>query len=237
MTESMIDRTLAWAETKLGDPSYAGRCLGFVEDCFERGNSIEVFGYRSAQEAADAYGAQPGGQPAPRGALVFYACQGLVGGDLNEVLGPRGHRAGRRARAARVGCGADRPRARHRAAGSAAHVDQPGLHRLGARRAPAGGLRAAPVGPAMSQDVAAALTGCCCPRAGGCATSSIPLVISASTAYPRTGVPARCSSAPWPAAARAPSRPWRWRYRPCTSSCFHGCSRHCHHSANVQYKR
>ncbi|KAB8141864.1 NlpC/P60 family protein [Chloroflexia bacterium SDU3-3] len=84
MTESIIDRALAWAEARLGDPSYAGRCLGFVEDCFERGNSIEVFGYSSAQEAADAYGAQPGGQPAPRGALVFYACQGLVGGDLRR---------------------------------------------------------------------------------------------------------------------------------------------------------
>jgi cell wall-associated NlpC family hydrolase len=77
-TTEMIEQALTWANTKLGSPAYAGRCLAFVEDCFERGNAIEVNGYPSAQEAADGYGITVSDNPPPRGALVFFSCNGYV---------------------------------------------------------------------------------------------------------------------------------------------------------------
>ena len=75
---TMINHALTWATTKLGSTVYAGRCLAFVEDCFERSNNIEVNGYPSAQEAADGYGVLGVGGSPPRGALVFYTCDGYV---------------------------------------------------------------------------------------------------------------------------------------------------------------
>ena len=79
-TLHMINQALTWANTKLGSPAYAGRCLAFVEDCFEQSNAIEVNGYASAQEAADGYGVVVTEGPPPRGALVFYTCDGYVQG-------------------------------------------------------------------------------------------------------------------------------------------------------------
>ena len=58
-TVEMIEQALTWANMKLGSPAYAGRCLAFVEDCFERGNAIEVNGYPSAQEASESVAGQP----------------------------------------------------------------------------------------------------------------------------------------------------------------------------------
>lgn len=58
-TVEMIEQALTWANMKLGSPAYAGRCLAFVEDCFERGNTIEVNGHPSAQEASESVAAQP----------------------------------------------------------------------------------------------------------------------------------------------------------------------------------
>jgi cell wall-associated NlpC family hydrolase len=59
------------------------RCLAFVEDAYERGNGIEVFGGSSAQESAELYGvtAYDADRPPPAGSLVFYACAGPADGD------------------------------------------------------------------------------------------------------------------------------------------------------------
>jgi cell wall-associated NlpC family hydrolase len=77
-TSEMIEHALSWAHSRLGSTAYAGRCLAFVEDCFERSNDIEVNGYRSAQEAADGYGVIATDSPPSRGALAFYTCDGYV---------------------------------------------------------------------------------------------------------------------------------------------------------------
>ena len=87
-TPELVERALAWAADHLGDASYAGRCLAFVEDAYERSNGIEVFGGASAAESAGLYGTAPiGGGPPPAGALVFYACAGPLGGTTE----PWGH--------------------------------------------------------------------------------------------------------------------------------------------------
>jgi cell wall-associated NlpC family hydrolase len=79
-TVTLIEHALTSANTKLGSTAYAGRCLALVEDCVERSNDIEVNGYPSAQEAADGYGVRVTDSPPPRGALVFYTCNGYVHG-------------------------------------------------------------------------------------------------------------------------------------------------------------
>jgi cell wall-associated NlpC family hydrolase len=74
-----------WALERLGDPSYATRCLGFLEDAYEIANRIEVFGEADAQGTADAYGVLPlGDAPPSEGAYVFYACGGPVAGVRQE---------------------------------------------------------------------------------------------------------------------------------------------------------
>ncbi len=67
-----------WALARIGDRSYARRCLAFVEDAIERANGIEIFGGSSAQESADLYRPRPipAGSPPSAGSLVFYACEG-----------------------------------------------------------------------------------------------------------------------------------------------------------------
>ena len=85
----LAQRAVAWALARRGDPAYAGRCLAFVEDAYERANQIEVFGGSSAAESAELYGTHPydRASPPPIGSLVFYACSGPLGG----VRRPWGH--------------------------------------------------------------------------------------------------------------------------------------------------
>jgi len=52
-----IANAIRWAKEHLGATEYAGRCLSFVEDAYEKGNHVEIFGGSSAQESADEYGA------------------------------------------------------------------------------------------------------------------------------------------------------------------------------------
>ncbi|MBZ0293839.1 MAG: C40 family peptidase [Anaerolineae bacterium] len=74
-----IDNAIQWAETHLGNNAYAGRCLAFVEDAYERSNQIEVFGGSSAHESAEIYDARQNfGQPPTLGAFVFYDCFGTL---------------------------------------------------------------------------------------------------------------------------------------------------------------
>jgi hypothetical protein len=55
--ETYIANAIRWAQEHLGATDYAGRCLAFVEDAYEKGNHVEIFGGSSAQESADEYGA------------------------------------------------------------------------------------------------------------------------------------------------------------------------------------
>ncbi len=84
MTDETTVATTAtrWALDHIGDPSYAGRCLSFVEDAVERPNEVEVFGGSSARESAERYGPGPyrPEAPPPAGSLIFYACEGPADG-------------------------------------------------------------------------------------------------------------------------------------------------------------
>jgi cell wall-associated NlpC family hydrolase len=77
-----VNRAIDWALARQGDPSYALRCLAFVEDAFERANGIEVFGGDSAAESAALYRPQryDPSRPPPSGALVFYTARGPLDG-------------------------------------------------------------------------------------------------------------------------------------------------------------
>lgn len=66
-----------WAVGHLGSEDYRHRCLDFVEDAYERANSIEVFGADTAKESADLYGLKRGSMPA-FGSFVFYDCTGTI---------------------------------------------------------------------------------------------------------------------------------------------------------------
>jgi cell wall-associated NlpC family hydrolase len=86
--DALARRAVAWALNHVGSTRYAGRCLGFVEDAYERSNAIEVFGGDSATTSAELYGVQPIGRTwPPPGAFVFYACSGPIHG----VTRPWGH--------------------------------------------------------------------------------------------------------------------------------------------------
>lgn len=74
-----IDRALDWARERVGLREYAFYCLAFVEDAYERSNSIEMFGGDDATESANLYGVECAGTP-PKGALVFYHGTGPIGG-------------------------------------------------------------------------------------------------------------------------------------------------------------
>jgi hypothetical protein len=79
---AVADAATRWALERIGDRSYAGRCLAFVEDAIERPNDIEVFGGSTARESAEQYGPAPyrPEAPPPAGSLVFYACEGPADG-------------------------------------------------------------------------------------------------------------------------------------------------------------
>lgn len=78
--QQLIEKATAWAREWLGSTEYSTRCLAFVEDAYERANSLEVFGGDTAHESAVLYEASDGGEP-PAGALVFYDCSGPLRGE------------------------------------------------------------------------------------------------------------------------------------------------------------
>lgn len=75
---------IAWAHAALGSTEYRFRCLGFVEDAYEKGNGIEVFGGDTAKESADEYGAVANKGPIPLGAFVFYDYVADWGGECKN---------------------------------------------------------------------------------------------------------------------------------------------------------
>ena len=74
MISTMIDNMITWAESRIGNPDYAGWCLSFIEDALEKSNDIEIFGGDSAKESCEMYqDALHTGIP-EKGAFVFYDC-------------------------------------------------------------------------------------------------------------------------------------------------------------------
>ena len=69
-----------WALRQLGSEAYPYLCLAFVEDAYEMGNAIEIFGGSTAKESADLYGVKQDGDP-PFGSFVFYDCIGSINGE------------------------------------------------------------------------------------------------------------------------------------------------------------
>jgi hypothetical protein len=84
--EAFAAAAVAWALARIGDRTYGLRCLAFVEDAYERGNRIEVFGGASATESAELYGLEPyeSDDPPPAGSLVFYSAEGPIGDDHRD---------------------------------------------------------------------------------------------------------------------------------------------------------
>jgi cell wall-associated NlpC family hydrolase len=74
---TMVENAIRWAQVQVGSDAYPFRCLAFVEDAYEMGNGIEIFGGSTAQESAGAYGVETGLAP-PAGAFVFYDCWGTL---------------------------------------------------------------------------------------------------------------------------------------------------------------
>lgn len=79
-----VDVAIDWASQKIHSNEYPLRCLAFVEDAYEEGNGIEMFGGSSAQESADLYRAEENKSEPSKGALVFYQCSGLVQGEMKN---------------------------------------------------------------------------------------------------------------------------------------------------------
>lgn len=73
----ITNNMISWAMGHLGDRSYAGWCLSFIEDALEISNDIEIFGGDSAKESSEMYSdALRTGIP-EKGAFVFYDCMCL----------------------------------------------------------------------------------------------------------------------------------------------------------------
>ena len=77
-TDTYVDRAIRWAMEALDSTEYQTLCLKFVEDAYEISNHIELDGYSTAKESADAYDAQENTGVPPKGAYVFYDCWGTI---------------------------------------------------------------------------------------------------------------------------------------------------------------
>ena len=75
--DKFIENAIAWALSKKDQAEYPLRCLAFVEDAYEKGNNIELFGGSTAAESAEEYGFNTMGCP-PKGSFVFYQAVGSI---------------------------------------------------------------------------------------------------------------------------------------------------------------
>jgi cell wall-associated NlpC family hydrolase len=75
-----IKEAISWALSKLDSTEYKFKCLGFVEDAYEKGAKMEFAGYYSAAEAAEKLNAGRNIDVPPLGAFVFYDCWGTLKG-------------------------------------------------------------------------------------------------------------------------------------------------------------
>jgi len=76
---NFIENAITWALNNKNRQDYAYKCLAFVEDAYEYGNSIEMFGGSTATESAEEYGVNTAGLP-PKGSFVFYSATGPIDG-------------------------------------------------------------------------------------------------------------------------------------------------------------
>lgn len=83
VTDEIIDRAIEWAKNTLNRTDYMYKCLAFVEDAYERANSIEMFGGSTATESAAIYGCVKDSIPA-RGSFVFYRTSGPFEGEIHD---------------------------------------------------------------------------------------------------------------------------------------------------------
>jgi hypothetical protein len=74
-----IENAVNWALNNQDRQDYQFLCLAFVEDAYEEGNHIEMFGGATATESAEEYGVNTNGHP-PKGSFVFYRAVGPIDG-------------------------------------------------------------------------------------------------------------------------------------------------------------
>ena len=77
--KDMIENAIEWALNNKNNENYLFKCLAFVEDAYEEGNSIEMFGGSTAKESADIYGVDNKTEPI-KGSFVFYSTTGKING-------------------------------------------------------------------------------------------------------------------------------------------------------------
>lgn len=79
--EEYVENAVEWAKSYIGVEEYKYQCLGFVEDCYEKSNNVEIFGGDTAKESADLYEAEKNKKTSPTiGSFVFYDCSGDING-------------------------------------------------------------------------------------------------------------------------------------------------------------
>ena len=78
--QAYIENALEWSRQQLGSRDYRFLCLAFVEDAYEQGNGIEIFGADCAKGSAELYGVQTSASLPPKGTFVFYDCSGPIAG-------------------------------------------------------------------------------------------------------------------------------------------------------------
>ncbi|MGD9201613.1 MAG: NlpC/P60 family protein [Chitinispirillia bacterium] len=74
-----VNNAIKWALENQTKDGYSLKCLAFVEDAYEKGNNIEMFGGSTATESAEQYGVISDGRP-PKGSFVFYSAVGTING-------------------------------------------------------------------------------------------------------------------------------------------------------------
>lgn len=79
-----VENAVKWALETLGSEEYRFRCLAFVEEAYEKGNGIEIFGGSTAMESAVEYGVGTDSAIPPRGVFVFYDCSGPIEGEIRN---------------------------------------------------------------------------------------------------------------------------------------------------------
>ncbi|MNI49744.1 hypothetical protein D3C73_1043690 [compost metagenome] len=82
--DKKIENAITWARSHMDSKDYQLRCLGFVEDAYERSNGIEMWGGDDARESAEIYGVYDNNGLPPIGSFVFYSCSGMVAGELKN---------------------------------------------------------------------------------------------------------------------------------------------------------
>jgi hypothetical protein len=78
------ENAIRWASARVGLKEYRFRCLAFVEDAYEKSNSIDIFGGSTAKESADGYEAANHAGPPEPGAYVFYDSFGTLNNDYKN---------------------------------------------------------------------------------------------------------------------------------------------------------